>query len=236
MGEPVTLTLMAAATAISAAGQMAAASQQEAMGRAQQAQAQAQAQYTRRLAEINAQNIEREAEWNAARLEEQGVQEQASAQRAAIEANRQKRLALSSAMARQAATGGGLDPTSLNLYTTIEQVGVMEAMTALYTGDAAAGTLNTQAALTRHTGASEAEMTRYTGAAQADTLSYQGAIASYEAKNKAASMRLSAVGSAISGAADFGTKYTDTYGNPFAKKPANTILTPWGMVDLSAVS
>lgn len=86
----------------------------------------------------------------ASQLDAQAGNEQASAQRRAIEERRQARLASSRAQALAAASGGGADdPSVVNAMAGLEEEGSYRALTALYGGDTAAQQLHDEAAARR---------------------------------------------------------------------------------------
>lgn len=87
----------------------------------------------------------RELKHEAVQLDQMAGQDRASSQRAAIEQKRQSRLLASAALARGAATGGGDDPTLVNILADIEGEGELRALTALYEGEEMARSREMQA-------------------------------------------------------------------------------------------
>lgn len=94
---------------------------------------------------IGANSQAKELRGEAAQLEQQAGQDRASSQRAAIEQKRQARLLQSAALARGAATGGGDDPTLVNILADIAGEGELRALTALYEGEEEARSKQLQA-------------------------------------------------------------------------------------------
>ena len=126
-------------------------------GQVQQAQA---ASITAKTAKAQQAIADRQAEF----MERQAGQEQAVAQRTAIDEQRQGRLISSRAQAIAAASGAGaLDPTIVNILGDIDTEAEIRALTALYEGDERASGLRYDAALTRQAGL----VTAQTGRAQA---------------------------------------------------------------------
>ena len=127
-------------------------------GQAQQAQA---ASITAKTAKAQQAIADRQAEF----MVRQAGQEQAVAQRTAIDEQRQGRLISSRAQAIAAASGAGaLDPTIVNILGDIDTEAEIRALTALYEGDERASGLRYDAALTRQAGL----VTAQTGRAQAN--------------------------------------------------------------------
>lgn len=171
---------------------------QEAQGKRQQQIAQMQAERTQEVAARNALITRQQATFKAQQLEAKGVQEQASAQRAASEQRRQTRLTQSRARAVAGASGGGVgDPTSLDIYGGIAQEGQFAAETALFEGDSAANLLNSQAALALYEGEQQATSIEFGGAEQSSLLRYQGDVATFEGKQAAQQSRIGGITKAV---------------------------------------
>lgn len=93
------------------------------------------------------------AKFQAAQAEQQAGQEQATAQRVAIEERRKAAIVVSNVRAASAASGGGAtDPTVLNIEGGIAQQGEYNAMSALFEGEERSKALKLQAASTRMEG------------------------------------------------------------------------------------
>lgn len=92
------------------------------------------------------------AEYQAEQLERNAGQEIAASQRTAIEDRRNATLAQSRALAVAAASGGGSDPTVVNLIARLAGEGTYRAMSSLYGGQERARSMRDQAAATRYSG------------------------------------------------------------------------------------
>ena len=97
-------------------------------------------------------------EFQAAQLEQRAGQEQASAQRGALEQHRLASLVSSRALAVAAASGGGVsDPTIVNLLSMIAGEGAYRAGVSIYEGEEKARNLRMSAAAARMGAASAIE-------------------------------------------------------------------------------
>lgn len=145
-------------------------------------------------------------DWQAAQLRQQAGQERAASQRQAEEERRAGRLAVSTARARAAASGGGAqDPTVLKIYGDLAAEGETNALTALWEGEEAAKGLEMQAAGAQYEGAAANEASKFTSRA------YRRA--GY----------ISAAGNLLSGGADFYSKYAPIDSAPLS---SNTKTNP----------
>jgi hypothetical protein len=94
------------------------------------------------------------ADFQSKQLDVNAGQEEAAAQRKAIESRRQGRLAASAVRARGAADGGSaMDPTILDLETKAVGEGEYQAMTDLYEGASRARDIRMQSSATKFEGA-----------------------------------------------------------------------------------
>ena len=183
--------LMAASTVVSMQG----AAQQ---GRAAAAQGKAEQQLR---------------DYESAQLSHQAVQEQALAQRAAINVRRKADLAQSRLQAVAAASGASAsDPTIIDLAQDIEGQGEYDVATALYNGDERAYNLQMGSALKQYQG----QVARMSGTA-----------AQSMAQTKMASALLDGAQSATS----FYGKYGFDWGNTAGKAAAPTTGAPPFLTD-----
>ena len=204
----ITTLISVASTAFSFFGGMQEASAAEAQAKQQQAIYNMQAQQAQVVAERNALIMEDQAKYEAAQMEAQGKSEQATAQRAAIEERRRKRVVQSKAQMLSASSGAGaLDPGALDIVGDLEGEGEYNALAALYSGESAASALRSGATLRRYEGTEGAKMTRYGGLAEAQLLKYQGDVARSQGKMQASQARMSAYGSLAKGATSLSSKY-----------------------------
>jgi len=88
-----------------------------------------------------------EANYRAAQGRQAAGQERAASQRAMIEEGRKTRLATSRAKAVAAASGGGFDPSTLNIIAGLESEGRYSSLSALYEGESRARSLESGADL-----------------------------------------------------------------------------------------
>lgn len=93
------------------------------------------------------------AEFRAQQLEVNAGQQQAAAQRAALDERRRARFAQSRALAIASVSGGGSDPTVVDIIGELAGEGEYRAMTDLYQGEEAARQLRMGAAGARFQGA-----------------------------------------------------------------------------------
>lgn len=93
------------------------------------------------------------AEFRAQQLEVNAGQQTAAAQRAALDERRRARFAQSRALAVAAVSGGGSDPTVVDIIGELAGEGEYRAMTDLYQGEEAARQLRMGAAGARFQGA-----------------------------------------------------------------------------------
>ena len=157
-------------------------------GQIQQAQA---AKITKKTAQAQQAIAARQADFT----ERQAGQEEAAAQRAAMEERRQGRLLSSRVRTVSAASGtGALDPTIIDILGDIDTEVEARALTALYEGGERASSLRTEASLTRQAGI----ITAQTGSAMA------------AAERRRALM--GAAGTLLEGGTSLATKYRDFYG------------------------
>lgn len=105
---------------------------------------------------------ERNANHLAIQMRQQANLERASAQRDAIEARRQKRLAQSRVQALAGGSGG--DKTVLDIMDDLEQEGELNALNALYGGESRGRTRELQAVSTKRRG-KQAKSSSYGNAA-----------------------------------------------------------------------
>jgi hypothetical protein len=123
---------------------------------------------------IGAKGEARQLRAQADQLDIKAGQERASAQRDAMEQQRQARLVSSRALAVAAASGAGADdPTVVNIMANIAGEGEYRALTSLYSGETDARALEAEATARRQ-----------------------------EAKNTKKAAKFSAIGSIIGGASD----------------------------------
>lgn len=208
MGAEVMMIASIASTAFEFVGGMQQASAMEQQGAMQQQIYNMHAQQAQAVSERNALIMRDQAAYDAARLEEQGRSEQATAQRAAIEERRRKRLTQSRAQAVGAASGAGaLDPTMLDIAGELEEEGEYNAMSRLFEGDTAAQGLRNSANLRQYEGRTGSAMELYSGRTQADLLRYQGSVSRAESKLAASNARMKAGGSLFSGGSNLYNKY-----------------------------
>ena len=115
---------------------------------------QAGAQKSAAKAQVRAGEFQRQlADREAGEMERIAGQEQAVAQREALEQRRQGRFVSSRAQALAAASGAGaLDPTVIDILGGIETEAELRALTALYEGGEAARGLTQSAAMRRFSG------------------------------------------------------------------------------------
>lgn len=114
---------------------------------------------------------QRANEYEARQLETNAGQQQAAAQRAAAERERQAVLMMSRAQAVAAASGAGaLDPTVLKIISGIAEEGALASATELYDGDERARGMRDQAAASRF----EGKMFRRAGRTRALTTLFTG--------------------------------------------------------------
>lgn len=92
------------------------------------------------------------AQYQAQQLDQNAGQQQAAAQRAAMEQRRRGMLAQSRALAIAAASGGGHDPTTVDIIGDLAQETTYRSMLDLYEGDDKARLLRQQAAGARYGG------------------------------------------------------------------------------------
>ena len=174
--EPLIIAGIAGSTILSGAGML------------QQAQA---AKITKKTAQAQQAIAVRQADFT----DRQAGQEQAAAQRAAMEERRQGRFLSSRVRNLAAASGAGaLDPTIIDILGDIDTEVEARALTALYEGGERAASLRTEADLTRQAGI----ITGQTGKAVAKS-----------ERNRAL---MGAAGTLLSGGTSLATKYRDFYG------------------------
>lgn len=198
MADPATLAI--AATVMSVAGGIQGGLAANAQGKAQQQmynqialqqEAQGRAQRDR-------------AEFVAAQNERVAGNERATAQRQAIEQQRQKRLTQSRAQAVAAASGGGaLDPGVLDIMGGLEDQGNYNALVALYEGESSARNYENQAALTRWQG----EQAMNAAGVEAWGSRVQGSNARAAGKQAMIGSFIDAGSSALSGGTSLYSKY-----------------------------
>lgn len=95
---------------------------------------------------LSAASIQNGASSDAAQLRRMAGSERATAQRASIEERKRVRLLESRARAVAASSGAGAsDPTVLNVMADLEAEGEYRALTRLYEGETAAGSLELEA-------------------------------------------------------------------------------------------
>jgi hypothetical protein len=137
--------------------------------------------------------------WQNAQARQAAGQERASAQRQAENERRAGRLAVSTALARSAASGGGAaDPTVLKIYGDLAAEGEYNAQTALFEGEESARDLEMQGGAAAYEGAAANEASRFKSSA------YKRA--GY----------LSAAGNVLSMGSDFYSKYAPADSPAFA--------------------
>lgn len=126
------------------------------------------------------------ADMTATQLEDNAKTAAGIGQQAAIEQERQGRVAMSRALAVAAASGGGAsDPTVMNIISRLAGESHLRAMTALYEGDDQARNMRNAAVMTR----------------------YSGEVAATQAKQAASASRFGAFTTAMTGAASMFEKY-----------------------------
>lgn len=199
MGQ-LAVPLMIASTVMSVAGSIQQGQAAAAQGKAQQQMMEniAAAQEAQGLA------AQQRAEYVAHQQEQMAGQERAASQRAAMEQQRQKRVAQSRAQAVAASSGGGaLDPTVLDIMGGLEDQGNYNALVALYEGESAARNFESQASLTRY----EGELAKSSSQIEAYGSRSQGAMYRAAGQNAKKASYLSAAGSALQGGSSLFGKY-----------------------------
>lgn len=201
MGDPVTIGLAVAGTALSAY-------QQHNAGIAAQQQANAQAQLVTMQNQANmqiAQNQQMLLNNQAQQLDVNAGQERAAAQRKAIDERRRARLAESKAIAINAAGGGNtLDPSVMDILGDLESEGTYNANTATYEGEERARDLETQGNYRRY----EGSVTVANAKAGSQIGAYSSDVYRAAGKNEAAAGNLKAASTILNG----GSSLLDKYG------------------------
>lgn len=104
------------------------------------------------------------AEFRAQQMDAAAPESVAVAQRQAFERRRAAKLTLSSLQARAAAQGGGGDPDIVKISGDIAQRGEYQALSEMWTGEARAAGLRTEAGGARATGKAAVEGSYYSAA------------------------------------------------------------------------
>lgn len=216
--------LSVASTAFSVVGGFTDAANAKATAEAQQRMYNMQAEQARLVGERNALILEDQKKNEALQQEAAANSAAATGQRAAIEERRKLQLAQSRARAVGANnTGDTLDPTSLDITTTLEGEGTYNALTQLYAGNTEAQSQNYGATLSRYEGATGGAMTRYGAEQDAQNLIYRGNVARAEGSMAATKARIGAMGSLFSGGSSLMSKYAPSA----AKTTSNVGWVDW---------